>query len=855
LAGCTETVDRTQVTFSVDADSIVRDEAARVDVVVETQGSPNAGWELQTSQRFAPMTQHRWPIELSLPPESFVPGKRYQLSATARDSQGSVVGQVMLIRASERSKRILELAVRFEAACFRRSQPCGEVGRTCRAGECVSPEYDPQWPQAGSSAPDRTSDAGDGGGASGAADDGGLATPGEPCADDAARGCDGHASRTPLLCTGGAWTAEPECPENERCDSRPGATQGRCQPIARECQGRMPGAAFCAADESMRECEDLVFATRLPCDQNELCTIDPTGKPICSCRTPFTDDGSGAGCRAAMSCGEDNGGCDRHTECSLGAGGPICGDCPPGYAGTGNEGCAPLLRSLTVPGHELSPAFTPGLTSYRVELPLLAQRVAIRATGPEGSILEVNGAALTEGMEWSSPPLALGETTLEVVVASESGERSSYLVTLERKGLQEAQLKARAPEERDQFGFAVGISGDTLVVGATYEDGGSPGINGDDSKKGAADSGAAFVFVREGDRWIQQAYLKASDPRAGDHFGGAVAVDGDTIVVGAIRDDQFSLSSTPTQRGTVYVFERTAGRWEETARLEPAASAVGDLFGYYLALEGNTLIASAARASTTTTASGAVHVFEREARTWHERATLQPSTPIRNSLFGEAVAIAGDTVAVSSLEGIGSADEAGAVYVFVRRDSGWDEQQRLQAEPPAGGAYFGYRIALSGDTLVVGAPSPDLLLVTPHGQVSVFDRVGERWSRTAVLTAAVPRPSDYFGASVALNGSTLLVGASGDPSGSRGIPGDPTRTDAPYSGSAYLFEREGDQWIPTAFLKVMNTARDQGLGWSAALSGDTAVVGANVESTGAGGVNPRPTSGSRRSSGAVYVFR
>jgi hypothetical protein len=193
--------------------------------------------------------------------------------------------------------------------------------------------------------------------------------------------------------------------------------------------------------------------------------------------------------------------------------------------------------------------------------------------------------------------------------------------------------------------------------------------------------------------------------------------------------------------------------------------------------------------------------------------------------------------------------------VFVRRNGEWVEQQRLQAEPPAGGAYFGYRLALAGDTLVVGAPSPDLLLVTPPGQVYVFDRVDERWSRTAVLSAAIPRTSDYFGASVALSGNTLLVGGNGDPSGSLGIPGDPTRTDAPYAGAAYLFERAGDQWIPTGYLKATNTARDQGLGWSAALSGDTAVVGAIFESGSGGGVNPRATAGSRRSSGAVYVFR
>jgi hypothetical protein len=136
-----------------------------------------------------------------------------------------------------------------------------------------------------------------------------------------------------------------------------------------------------------------------------------------------------------------------------------------------------------------------------------------------------------------------------------------------------------------------------------------------------------------------------------------------------------------------------------------------------------------------------------------------------------------------------------------------------------------------------------LLTRTPRGQTFIYRRTNETWQLTNTLHATVPRDSDYFGASLAFSGDSLLIAASGDASDSRGLNAEPNSSGLPQSGAFYLFDRQGDDWIRTAFVKAGNAAANAGLGQACAISGDTIAISAIGERSEAAG------------SGAVYVFR
>jgi hypothetical protein len=163
--------------------------------------------------------------------------------------------------------------------------------------------------------------------------------------------------------------------------------------------------------------------------------------------------------------------------------------------------------------------------------------------------------------------------------------------------VQQAYLKASNAEADDQFGFSVAISGDTLVVGAWGEDSSATGVNGNQSDNSAGSSGAAYVFVRSGTTWTQQAYLKASNAAGDDGFGCSVAISGDTVVVGAANEDSSATgvngdgtNNGSNGSGAAYVFVRSGTSWSQQAYLKASNTDVGDAFGTKVAISGDTLV-------------------------------------------------------------------------------------------------------------------------------------------------------------------------------------------------------------------------------------------------------------------------
>jgi trimeric autotransporter adhesin len=395
---------------------------------------------------------------------------------------------------------------------------------------------------------------------------------------------------------------------------------------------------------------------------------------------------------------------------------------------------------------------------------------------------------------------------------------------------QQAYLKASNTGAGDRFGISVALSGDTLAVGAPYEDSNAVGVSGNQTNDLAIDSGAVYVFTRTGTVWSQQAYIKASNTGAGDEFGRSVALSGDILAVGANLEDsgavgvggnQNDTRNQATDSGAVYVFTRTGTAWSQQDYIKASNTGAGDQFGRSVALSGGTLAVGAYGEASNAMGvggdqindlaanSGAVYVFTRDRTHWSQEAYIKASNTGANDTFGYSVALSGDTLAVgaiyegSNAVGVGGdqtndlAADSGAVYVFTRTGTVWSQQAYLKASNTGAGDQFGRSVALSGDTLAVGAHREDSDtvgvggnqtndLAADSGAVYVFTRTGTVWSQQAYLKASNAGANDIFGHSVALSGDTLAVGAFGEASNAVGVGGNQTNDLAPGSGAVYV---------------------------------------------------------------------
>jgi len=474
-------------------------------------------------------------------------------------------------------------------------------------------------------------------------------------------------------------------------------------------------------------------------------------------------------------------------------------------------------------------------------------------------------------------------------------------------------FKGSNTREADTFGGSVALSGDgnTLVVGAQWEDSNATGIGGNQADDSAMDSGAVYVFVRDGvGAWSQAAYVKASNTDAFDRFGHSVALsgDGNTLAVGAYLEDGNATGiggneadDSADGSGAVYVYVRDAmGTWSQAAYVKALNTGADDFFGLAVALseDGNTLAVGAVKEDSNTTGiggspnesaqdAGAVYVFVRDgAGVWSPQAYVKASNTGVSAWFGSSVALSedGDSLAVGSVyessnaTGIGGDQTnsntmgAGAVYVFVRDGAGvWSQQAYVKASNTGEFDLFGYSVALSGDgdTLAVGAYWEDSSATgiegnqadegaPESGAVYVFVRDGAgAWSQEAYVKASNTGVMDYFGYGVELSGdgNILAVGAYGEASTATGIGGYQASDGAFASGAVYVFVRDG-AWSQEAYVKAPNPESSDSFGDSVALSGDgnTLAVGAKWEDSSATGIGGNQADGSAGSAGAVYLF-
>ncbi|MFN8766708.1 MAG: fibronectin type III domain-containing protein [Lysobacteraceae bacterium] len=378
------------------------------------------------------------------------------------------------------------------------------------------------------------------------------------------------------------------------------------------------------------------------------------------------------------------------------------------------------------------------------------------------------------------------------------GQGSAYVFT--RGGgvwTLQAKLTASDGARLDSFGH-VALDGDTALVGAAGDDIGSN-----------RDQGSVYVFTRSGSTWVQRAKLVASDGAWDDQFGGSLALDDDTAVVGASSDN--------VTQGSAYVFTRGVAEWTQQAKLVAADGRPGSRFGTSVALDGNTVVVGAPFQDVGSNFErGAAYVFVRNGLTWTSQIKLTAADGEAEDEFGWSVAVSGNTALVGARsDNVGDNSNQGSAYVFSRDGTSWAQQEKLV--PANGGSldWFGRAVALDGDTALIGAPLASVGTNSRQGHASVFVRVGATWTQRAQLNAGDGAEGDNFGFSVALDGDTALVGEPFRDVGTNFA-----------QGSAYVFIRSGSTWALQATLTVAGGTEESYFGWSVALDGDIALVGA-----------------------------
>jgi FG-GAP repeat len=459
--------------------------------------------------------------------------------------------------------------------------------------------------------------------------------------------------------------------------------------------------------------------------------------------------------------------------------------------------------------------------------------------------------------------LAQAQMPAPATAASGSKEPAPFQIK------QTAYLKASNPHSNDNFGdggnlpghsgnsIAVSQDGNYVAVGAHQESSASKGINGNQNDTSMYASGAVYVFVRRGGTYVQQAYIKPSNPQQGANFGMNVTFNADatTMAVSAYLESSSSQGVNSVQddklpqAGAVYIFTRSGDTWSQQAYLkasntgrpanpnDPNDWGDGDQFGFSIALSGDGNVLAVGALSEDSNASG-----------------------INNFAF----------------EDDDNAPDAGAVYIFTRTGTTWKQRDYLKSSNNSGNDRFGFSLSLSasGNTLAVSSYDeggsgrgvntiPDNLR-GGSGAAYVFERVNDAWRQTTYLKGSQANRNDGMGVAVEISedGNTIVVGVADDTCLVPGINAPcrgatwPPQLGAGSAGGAYVWARSGNTWVEQAYLKATNPDLEDLFGVRVAISGDgsTIVAGAPNEDSNAKGINGDQRNNLGDGAGAAYVF-
>lgn len=338
--------------------------------------------------------------------------------------------------------------------------------------------------------------------------------------------------------------------------------------------------------------------------------------------------------------------------------------------------------------------------------------------------------------------VAIDGNTMVVGMGLQGG---AYIYIRNAAGAWTLQQSLNAGTPNSRFGSCVGISGDTVIVG-------SPGS--------AESSELAFIYTRSGTSWTEQAQLSVGAPVG---FAQNCGISGDSVIVSAAN----------AVGGVVYIFARSGTNWTQQAMLTAISPQAGDGFGFAVALDGDTAVVGVPQSEGSW--RGSVHVFVRNGANWTAQQKLLATDGLSGDLLGRSVAIHGDTLVAGAPEN-GAGNFSGAAYAFTRSGTVWTQQQKLVTLDGQSHAYVGNSVAVENNTAIVGAVQDTHEGGSGAGSSYVFQRLGSTWTQTQKIVPTDIHPGDHFGTSIALSSGSAIVSSIGDSIGSN-----------TESGSAYVF--------------------------------------------------------------------
>lgn len=348
----------------------------------------------------------------------------------------------------------------------------------------------------------------------------------------------------------------------------------------------------------------------------------------------------------------------------------------------------------------------------------------------------------------------------------------------------------------DQFGLAVDMSGDYMIIGSHEDD--------DMGER----SGSAYIFKRQAGGWTQYAKLVAPDGTTGDQFGCSVSISSDYALIGAYRDNQ-----NGNQAGAAYIFRLVSGVWTFVTKLTPAVPEPNSEFGNSVETDGNYAVVGAHRSEHTGTMIGAVYVFERNGMNWVEDAKLIEGDLNTAAFFGCDCAISGNTILVGACGREGTAPRTGAVYLYEHDGVSWTLNRTLTASDESEDASFGRSVAIWNQWLLIGADNADGQY-PDSGAGYMFRKVSGVWEEDSQLLPMNPFPGSGFGYSVDVHSDYAVIGA-------------PFHGDSPDdTGRAAVFELNGTEWVPHLSINASDETDGSRFGWSVAVQNEECLAGA-----------------------------
>ena len=314
----------------------------------------------------------------------------------------------------------------------------------------------------------------------------------------------------------------------------------------------------------------------------------------------------------------------------------------------------------------------------------------------------------------------------------------------------------------DYFGTAVEISGNTIIAGAY----------GDDDNGSL--SGSAYVFTYDGSSWIEAQKISPTDVSGGDRFGHSVAINGNTVIVGAVYN-----SDKGTRSGSGYVYRFNGTNWIEEANLLASDGASYDFLGHSVAVYGNTAVLGAYSDDDNGVASGSAYVFDFDGEQWQEKQKLLASDGATGDRFGYDVAIENNRIVIGAFNDDVNGSDSGSAYAFNFVDNNWVEETKIIPSDGVSSAQFGYSLTLHEDSIWIGA-NRDTNQITQCGAVYRFSTTESIWQEEEKLLPSSPTAGTEFGAAIGISASVLVIGSPGD------------REQGSNTGAIYVFDQRSN---------------------------------------------------------------